>query len=144
MNMSEIRTVFDLMRVLGNRLAGRSCVIRMQEPATTNSYGTMQVRPDGVPEIHISPGLGPQTIKTFLHELAHVRLHYKQIKPSHIHTAAPRTVTVRKEAKRPIWESQADALRDEWLAYGKRHADPTLPDEEGILWALLDYYKEQN
>ena len=141
--MAELRTEFDLMWVLAQRLAGRYCVVKIKDPATTESFGTLQIRPDGVPEIHITPYLEHQSIRTLLHECAHVRLHADKMTPSNTHQAAARSITVTKDQKRQTvsWELQADALRDRWLSYGKAHADPSLPEDEGIMWALMDYYK---
>jgi len=138
----QLQTVYDLMRVLANRLAGREVIVRMQDPVTTNSLGTVQINQKGVPIIHIAPWLGEHTISTYLHELAHVRLHADQMTRSNLDQAAPRSVTVSKSDKRPTWEAQADQLRDQWLAYGKAHADPSLPGDEGVLWALINYYQK--
>ena len=141
--MTQIRTQFDLMCILANRLTGRDCIVRLQEPVTKNSLATMQVNPEGVPVIHVSPGLGQWTLHSLLHECAHVRLHYGQISRSSIDQARPRSITVTKEQKSPVIEDQADQLRDQWLAWGVKHADPTLPTDEGIMWALLNFYAEE-
>jgi hypothetical protein len=136
-------TEFDLMRILAPILAGRYCVVKIKDPATTGSYGTLQIRPDGVPEIHITPYLDHQSVRTLLHECAHIRLHADKMTPSNTHQAAARSITVTKEQKQQTlsWELQADTLRDHWLAYGKAHAPSGYSEDGGIMVALLDYYK---
>lgn len=138
---AQIKTQFDLMRVLAFRLAGREVIVRMGEPKTTSSLGTTHIDVDGVPVVTIMPGM--DGLDTYLHEVAHVRLHADMMTPSNLDQAKPRSVTVSKAEKRPSWDDQADRLRDTWLAYGKKHADPTLPEDEGVLWALMDYYKQE-
>jgi hypothetical protein len=137
--MTQIRTQFDLMRVLAQKLAGREVIVRMQTPKTTGSLGTLHINQDGIPVLTIMPYL--DGLDTFLHECAHVRLHADKMVRSDLDQAKPRAVTVNKAEKQPSWELQADALRDHWLSYGRQHADPTQPDDEGILWALMDYYR---
>ena len=129
--MTQIRTQFDLMRILANRLAGREVIVRLQEPATKGSLGAMSIGPDGIPVILISPSLGQWTIETLLHEIAHVRLHANQMTRSTSHQAPARSITVSQDQKRPAWEDQADQLRDQWLAWGKANRDPALPEEPG-------------
>ena len=124
--MTEPKTQFDLMRLVAKHLAGRSCIVRIGEPVTTNSLGTVTIRGDGMPVISIDPLLGQWAIHTFLHEVAHVKLHAGKMAKSSLDKARPRSVTVSKEQKQPTWEDQADALRDRWLNFGKAHADPTL------------------
>jgi hypothetical protein len=140
----EIRTEFDLMRVLAPRLAGRYCEVKIKQPATTGSWATLQIRPDGVPEVHIAPWIDEdQQLSSFLHELAHIRAgHADQMIPSNTHEAPARSITVTAEQKKQTlsWELQADALRDRWLAYGKAHAPAGYSEDGGVLVALLNYY----
>lgn len=137
--MRELKTQFDLMQAVANHLTGRQVIVRMQTPVTTNSLGTVQIKADGVPVVDIDPGLGQWTMHTFLHELAHVKLHAGQMVRSNLDQAKPQTITVNKMDKRPTWEVQADELRDHWMNYAKAHSDPTLSGDEGILWALMNW-----
>jgi len=134
-----MQTQFDLMQAVANHLTGQKVIVRLQRPVTTNSLGTVQIRADGVPVLDIDPNLGQWTLSTLLHEIAHIKLHAAQMVRSNLDQAKPRSMIVNKMDKRPSWEAAADALRDRWLNFGKAHADPTLSNDEGILWALLNW-----
>ena len=132
------RTEYDVMVRLAPRLAGRPCVIKIKEPATKGSWAETTLRDDGVFEVRIAPWIDEdQTMRSYLHELAHIRLHGPHMAPSNLHKAAGRTVT---SDNIPTWEDQADALRDEWLRYGRRHAPAGYSEDGGVLVALMTYY----
>lgn len=145
MNINEIEERFErvLMMAAAPIICGRWCVVKFKTPPTVGSYGSTMVRPDGIIEIHISPNLGENTVETYLHELAHVRLGHVDLMPvSNIHEAKPRTVSVSREERRPQWEVDADDLKERWLRYGEVHAKPNQTKAQNVIWALLDFYKD--
>ena len=141
--MTAIKSVYDLMVLAAPVLAGRPCVVRLADPVTKTALGCVTVRADGVPVITIRADLGKWTLSSFLHELAHIRLgHVDRMESSNLEQAPAYSYTVSKAERQPSWEDQADALRDQWLAYGKKHADPSYTQDAGILLALIDKYRE--
>ena len=136
----RLLTVYDLMQKVAPKLAGRKIIFRLGDPPTKTALGTTSVNRDGVPVVIVRSDLGEHTLATFLHELAHIRLgHSDKMVRSDTQKKPAYSVTVTPAQRVQPWENQADALRDRWLHYGKAHADPTLPGDEGILWALLEY-----
>jgi len=137
--MNRPKTVYDLMVEAAPVIAGRPVIFRYETPFTTNSYGTITINKKNIPVVTVS-NLLIDTLSTYLHELAHVRLHADRMEKSNWDTAPARSYQVPKYKKSPTREAQADAMRDEWLKIGKANADPSLPGDEGILLALIDYY----
>jgi len=131
-------TEFDVMRILAPRLAGRQVIVKIATPKTTGSFGEMYVNQDGIPVITTMPYL--DGLDTFLHEVAHARLHADQMIKSDLDQARPRSYIVNKMENQPSWEDQADELRDQWLEYGKAHAPDGYSEDGGIMVALMTYY----
>jgi hypothetical protein len=43
----------------------------------------------------------------------------------------------------PADELEAEAQVNEWLRYGRDHADPNQPEGEGIISALFNHYRKE-
>lgn len=135
--------LWAMMLHAGPTIAGRPVAIRFKEPVTAGLDGSVTVRPDGTPDIRLSPGLsGDRLLDVYLHELAHARLHADQMPRSDLYDAPPKSRAFREYVERDhdqADEDQAEKLKNDWLRYGLNHADPG--DQLGIIQALFDYYK---
>lgn len=136
-----MKTVYDLMAATATALAGKPVTVRLQAPSTKGNHGECHAGPDGRLILDIHPGLDEsQTLLVVCHEAAHARLH--RFAPSTVYRAAPGTLVPNPNTLgERVRETQAETLANEWIEYGRKHADPTLGDLEGPLWALLDYYR---
>lgn len=134
-----------LMIMAAPFICGRPVRVRFKAPVSVGAYGTTTVRPDGTPEVRIDPELGALTLETYLHELAHIKLgHVDHMAKSGLHDRAPRSRPAEAAHQLPAIEKQAEAQAAAWLRYGRKHADPSRPEGEGIIYALVDYYQNQN
>ena len=131
----------DLMTATAYYLTGRPCRVRLKETVTKNSLGTVTIDPEGLPVVDVLPNLGQHTMATFLHELAHVKLHAGSMEKSTLDRAPARSYQVSQQERQPTWENAADQLRDLWLQLGEREADPNEPDHgKAIMKALIAHY----
>ena len=124
--MAELLTLFDLYKAVGEHLAGTRIILKFQQPGRPDADGQLTRLLDNRALIEVIPYRGEdRTLKIFLHELAHIRLHWKDlqaIEPSKALAAAPGTLTPGGDlAKYPTQENQADALADKWLQYANEH-----------------------
>jgi len=89
--------------------------------------------------IDVSPDLSDDRMMyVFLHELGHIR-HHNFIPLTEVAMVASPDES--RDAVYKMREDQADIQAKIWIEYGKRHCDRGLPDFEGILTALLTYYR---
>jgi len=141
--MADDMSLSVMMVIAAPTIAGRPCIIRRKAPGSKDAYGSTTVRPDGLPVIRIDPDLGKDTVKIYLHELAHIRLgHVDQVRRTNLHLAAPRSIPADANPSIREWENQVDDQVNEWLRYGRKHADPG--DQLGIIQALYKHYKKPN
>lgn len=123
-------------------IAGRHVIVRRRDPTQRGAAAEVSVNQEGVPVISISPNIGPDTVKMYLHELAHIRLgHTDQMARSNTHNEPPGSDTLQVNTS---WEDQVNEQVNEWLRYGRNHADPTEPEQMGIVQALYKHYKQQS
>lgn len=134
-----------LLIVAAPTIAGRPVAIRFKAPVTAGLDGSVTVRPDGKPDVRIRPDLSMDRMtRVILHELAHVRLHADHMPRSTMHEAPPESRPFRayiEQDENQADEIQADELVNEWLRYGREHADPG--DQLGIIEAIYKYYQNQ-
>jgi len=128
-----------LMIMAAPAIAGRKCVVHFKAPATVGLAGSVTIRPDGVPDIRLSPDLAD--LDLYLHELAHVRLHADQMPRSEMYEAPPESRPAYTYSEVKSDEDQADKLVNQWLRYGRKHAAPG--DQLGIISALYNHYTKQ-
>jgi hypothetical protein len=143
--MAEPQTLFDLYKRTGEHLAGRRLILRFQPPNIKAEpgrriLGSMSPLSDGRALIDILPGLGAESeLETFLHELAHIPLHFGELAarpPAQAMAIYAEPVTTAcPPATKTKQESEADTLAAQWLDYAKSHAERS--DLESRLWALL-------
>jgi hypothetical protein len=135
-----------LYRKVAVHLSGRADVKLYFEDTGIGAMGCMR-SVNGVPTIQISYIEGMDSeLSTVLHEIAHARLHFGNLAPSHHRPtqgqAAPRNE--RTSHRGDAMENEANALRDTWLKYAAdyawKFADPGyLPGIGAYLRALLTW-----
>jgi len=131
-----VKTVYDLMCEVARHLTGKAVRVRITRP--DDAYGLAWCDELGRSTIDISPDLtDDQMIYVFLHELGHIR--HQKFTPVAEDVMARSSLPLAK-ASYQAREGQADRQAKDWLEYGKRYRDRSLPDLEGILTALLTYY----
>jgi len=141
MNMSEIRTVFDLMQKVACKLAQKPVRLRFQH--NEGFKGLCRTDNKGIVTIDIEPELQPyegKLLKVLLHEVSHAKNH--KFIPMELEVSD--RIEVVRDKVYNLREAQADTEAETWMKYAEQNRDIMQPYFEGCLWALLDYYKEQN
>lgn len=113
-------------------------VVRLRKPYLKGVGGLMTVAEGGYAVIDLDPDRPIAAIyESFLHEVAHVKLHAKGLKKTNDHKLKPGAEVLTRaewEADRanPL-EAQADALADSWAAWAAKEVEcfiePGYPDE---------------
>lgn len=142
--MSETATLYEL---LARHLTGRRVTVERRAIPSIGTVGAAFLADDGEPVIMVDPdppGLDPFWV--YLHECAHVRLHFADLVKSNMHTRPPDVVSDNTTIERdPVYvyqETEADALANTWLDYARRHARPIAGydmGELGLMLALLSW-----
>ncbi len=83
----------ELFERVAAHLSGRPVVFRWQEPVWNFASGAAYKSLSNDAIIDVNPG-ATSTIYTFLHEVAHVRVHWGEIVPSYIWHAPPGSQTL--------------------------------------------------
>ena len=137
------QTTLDLIGLVIPKLSGKQVMVRNQAPATIGCAGEIHRSLDDQLVIDISPNIkdDENLLYVVLHETAHAKHHvfvrsneFDQ-KPGTIHQT---------EMTRGDWmiEDTAHKQADEWLRWGKLHANKRLlkiAPFEAVMVALLDY-----
>jgi len=140
----NLRSVFDLMKMVACHLTGRELRLRVRAPLEDDKYirGTTRVALDGVPVVDLDPNWstgGEQELRTYLHELAHVVLHSEKTKRSNVdqrERSLP-AKTPEEKAVTSSWEREAEAWSEKRMKFA---VDPDqVFDFESALWKLLTY-----
>ena len=129
------QTVYQLYQAIAEQLAGKPVLLRFQQPQYKNYLGCCHMNRRGQIVIDVSPHLdNEQTLRVFLHECAHARLHKfipsdtnktaQSIAPQTPRNAIQAGVTNQHEA-------EADKLAAEWLKIANYY-----DTEEAALWRL--------
>ena len=130
-----------LMKYAAPYLAGQPCRVKFRKPAAKGFNASVHNSLDGIPEVNLTPDMDPErTLKSYLHELGHVRAGHLD-KAGKMHDMPPDSNPVYWNNINWQNEAQADAWRDQWLKYGQKHAKAADTETQGILYALVDYYK---
>lgn len=117
-----------LMSRCAEHLTGKAVEVRLRHPVAAHGVGQVYKTWSGF-IIDIDPNFVSDdvTLRTFLHECAHIKNGDLALLPvSADHRAAPRSVKI-SPAARSAWragapEHSADVLADKWMAYAERHA----------------------
>lgn len=139
------KTVKELKRLnqhllfsrVARHLSGRSVHVAFRKPALKGARGVAFRLPSGQAVIHVSNELDEEdTLKVFLHEVSHVKIHYDVLSSSQALNAEPETVvwTSRKAEHDKVHQAQAKedevkAQVQKWLTHlqviapGKRLED---------------------
>lgn len=127
-------------------LAGVPVEIRHARPPYQTAMGSAHKTAAGGAVIYVVPNLpDPDRLRVYLHELAHLRLHWQFI-PTAGHEQQPggsissKGMTRLGDAiGRPV-EAQADRLADEWMQYADARA-AALDRDYGLGWfkALIQW-----
>ena len=132
-----------LYTAVARRLTGRPCKVEFVQPYIKKTRG-LAARKGDTGIIQIRPGLGEdQTLETYLHEVAHVRLHFKglmglpkQARPESYRLTVPEGEMEAHEQR----EDEARTLAAHWEEYADENA--TGPELRHRLAALLDWREE--
>jgi len=132
-----MRTAYDLMCVVARHLTGKSVRVRLTRPDDFDGLAWCDEL--GRSTIDVSPDLSDKNMMyVFLHELAHIRHHTYIPLTETVMRSTPEDITSPSYIRR---EDQADRQAKDWLEYGEKYQDHDLPYLEGILTALLTYYR---
>lgn len=131
--------------LLAQRLAGRPVEIRWQHPPYAEALGCAIKTRDGEAVAYITPTWDEpnKVYRTYLHEMAHLRLHW-DVMPKTNHADQPSgsmagggSTQLGNIIHRPI-EDEADALKADWMAHAENNTwRPSDPNE--CLKALMDW-----
>jgi len=131
-----------LMQLASQYIAGKPCVLKRRDPASIGAVGLTTVNMQGVPIVTLMPSLqdeGDQVLlETYLHELAHVRLHSGMIRRTNTDMQPPNSKETPPSPRE--YENEANDQAKAWLEYGERHRDLNEPYAQGVIYALVDYY----
>ncbi len=131
-----------LMQLAAPYIAGKPCILKRRDPASRDAAGLTTVNMQGVPIVTLMPSLqdeGDQVLlKTYLHELAHVRLHSGMIRRTNTDMQPPNSKETPPSPRE--YENEANDQAKAWLEYGERHRDLNEPYAQGVIYALVDYY----
>ena len=131
-----------LMQLAAPYIAGKPCILKRRDPASINAAGLTTVSMKGIPIVTLMPSLqdeGDQVLlKTYLHELAHVRLHSGMIRRTNTDMQPPNSKETPPSPRE--YENEANDQAKAWLEYGERHRDLNEPYAQGVIYALVDYY----
>jgi len=136
-----------LWQTTAEHLAGRSVLLRLQQPVDAWAWGETYLNHGGQVVIDLRPGLPPaENFRMFLHEVAHARLHMWTISPS-IDSYLPAGSDNTPPAggwdyyRRDPREQEADALAGIWAKWAEPFAK-AYPDRENLAKILaLQYWQ---
>jgi hypothetical protein len=122
----KLTTVYDLVVIVANKLAGRAVIVSPKESpykgqSGRSITGAAYKNARGVPVIHIPPGADEYSFNVFLHELAHVKLH-ADIFPTLDDPQPGRILITERDTGHTNREAQADDLAGRWLKTAKKHS----------------------
>jgi hypothetical protein len=122
-------------------LTGRKCKVEFRRPYVTGVRG-IAAREGDTGVIHIKPGMEPeQTLKTFLHEVAHIRLDWHKLLNNEEHLQEADTVDradIPASKMIPqVRQMKADSMAAYWLHYAEMNTRHDLPVAK--LTALLNW-----
>lgn len=130
-----------LFHEVGKRLSGRRVFVYFRPPALKGARGIAFKR-SGQAVIHITPGLEDvETLKVFLHEIAHILKHWEILSESPMWNMEPGTLNWTNQAQHEkVWnaeqkEDEVSRLSEQWFQYAVRHGN-TLKE---WLYSLLDW-----
>lgn len=133
-----------LFERVASRLTGRPVEVRFQEPPIVGCRGLADRDKDGNATITIEPGMDQDNeLFVFLHEVAHIKLHYNHMEPSDFSSLPQRSVPQPKDGEPPpgraYQENQANVLANVWKTWGKTLRSRDVDWYLGCLMALEKY-----
>ena len=117
-----------LFNMVARRLSGRRVQVEFRKPALQGTRG-FAFRDEHQAIIHVSLDLEPaERLKVFLHEVAHVKLHYDILSSNSMFAGEPGSVRWKAKPEHDErWNAKAketdvERLAGEWLDYVEEHA----------------------
>ena len=107
-----------LLTIVGRHLTAKRLGVRLRESiyGGSNAWGTAYNLPGNRAVIDVDPGLPlAQTYETFLHEVAHIKLHYRVVDDNEYFAMEPGSYKVAPPSSNPNFsdEARAAVLRNE-------------------------------
>lgn len=142
-----MNTIADLYTEVARVLAGKDVILQFKRPVYKNLLGCASKNESGKLVIDLTPDLpGELSLKVFLHELAHIKLHARKYASSRIGSMASGSVKSGGDPDEKQ-EREADEFASHWLSYARLHLldhyKNSMSEEEAMLQALLHYYDKK-
>lgn len=131
-----MRTVFELMHVVAEKLAGKPVKFRFKH--NKGFYGLCRLDSSGLTVIDLEPALQFnefQLVKYFLHETAHAKL--DTFIPLSLEVSDKIPVDT-KTSEYHSSEQKADIQAEAWLQYAEENRDKSKDYLTGCLYSLLE------
>ena len=120
-----MKTVYDLMREVACKLAGKP--VRLRFHHNEGAYGICRADSSGITTIDIEPELQfsseHEFLEVFLHEISHAKNH-KYI-PMELEVSD--RIEVKKDKAYNMREAQADSESEAWLKYAEQNRNKEEP-----------------
>jgi len=138
-----MNTMADLYSEVARVLTGSNVILQFKRPVYKNMLACVSKNESGKLVIDLTPDLpGEESLKVFLHELAHVKLHSRKFASSRISSMASGSVKS-GGAQDEKQEREAEEYSKHWLSYARLHLmdhwKNSMSEEEAMLTALLHY-----
>ena len=131
-----MRTVFELMWEVANKLAKKPVRIRFQH--NEGFAGLCRADNLGRVTIDIEPTLqfydNEELLRVLLHEISHAK--YDKFIPMKLEVSD--RIPVSRTTAYNLKEIRADTQAEAWLKYAEKNRDKNLEYFEGCLWSLLN------
>jgi len=138
-----MNTMADLYSEVAHVLTGNDVILQFKRPVYKNMLACISKNESGKLVIDLTPDLpGELSLKVFLHELSHVKLHARKFARSRISAMASGSVKS-GGAQDEKQEREAEEYSSHWLSYARLHLmdywKNSMSEEEAMLQALLHY-----
>ena len=135
-----MKTVADLYAEVARVLTGSDVILQFKRPVYKNMLACVSKNEGGKIVIDLTPDLpGELSLKVFLHECAHVKLHARKFASSRISAMASGSVKS-GGAQNEKQEREAEEFTKHWLSYARLHLmdywQNGMSEESAMLTAL--------
>lgn len=134
-------SLISLYEGVGSLLAGRRITLLPEDPPGEDAIGVFS-RHGNTAYIRMRPNQPRfEGLLVFLHEVAHVKLHFKQLSSSRYHEVAPNSEEPTDDLSDAalVREKEADTLARKWIVHADLRRPEGMDVELGRLVALADY-----
>ena len=144
--INGVTTMFDLYKAVSEKLSGRKIILRFVQPSRSDADGQVTRLANGQALVEINPNVeADKEFFNFLHELAHLKLHWDTLvvsEPRKAMSLRPRSVSKPKNYVEDNREGEANIQASLWKRYAELNYIKYEPGtKEALMLEALYYWK---